>query len=146
MAGVAKVAFVGVLIAIITATVPHSTNGAVTCELVVSSLTPCETYLTNGGEVPKTCCDGVKSLYKDADTTADRQMACRCMEQAATLVPGINLEYASNLPGKCDVHIPYPISPSFNCSTYSFNPTMLTLPQNGSTLSMGVIMRIEGYE
>ncbi|KAK9070002.1 hypothetical protein SSX86_010400 [Deinandra increscens subsp. villosa] len=114
MPGGATVALVVVLIALVAA---RLTESAVTCDLVVSSLTPCETYLTKGGEVPNICCDGVKTLYKDANTTADRQMACRCMEQAATLVPGINIEYASSLPGICNVHLPYPISPTYNCST-----------------------------
>ncbi|KAK1437174.1 hypothetical protein QVD17_02960 [Tagetes erecta] len=119
MAGGAKVVFVAMFIAMVAAASLRSTESAVTCELVVTSLSPCTTYLTNGGEVPKRCCDGVKSLNEDANTTADRQMACRCMEEAASLVPGVSNEYASSLPEKCNVHIPYPISRSFNCSTYT---------------------------
>ncbi|XP_024982251.1 non-specific lipid-transfer protein 1-like [Cynara cardunculus var. scolymus] len=116
MAGVAKVAIAVVLIAMV-ANVRYTTESAVTCELVVSRLTPCASYLIKGGPVPKSCCTGVQSLYKDADTTTDRQTACRCLEQAATLVPGINVDNAVNLPAKCDVSIPYKISPVFNCST-----------------------------
>ncbi|KAI3677748.1 hypothetical protein L6452_37016 [Arctium lappa] len=99
------------------ANVSHTTESAVTSQLVVSSLTPCASYLIKGGPVPKSCCNGVQSLYKDAETTSDRQTACRCLEQAATLVPGINVDNAVNLPAKCDVSIPYKISPVFNCST-----------------------------
>lgn len=124
MAGGAKVAFVAVLITMVAATLLHSAESAVTCELVVTSLSPCTSFLTNGGDVPKKCCDGVKTLNEDANTTADRQMACRCMEEAASLVPGISNEYASSLPEKCNVQIPYPISPSFNCSSYSSNTTI----------------------
>ncbi|KAI3805812.1 hypothetical protein L1987_21698 [Smallanthus sonchifolius] len=117
MTGRAKVAFVAALIAMVVAMVPRSTESAVTCRLVVSSLTPCATYLIRGGQVPTKCCNGVKSLYKDADTKSDRQMACQCMEQASKLVPGIKIKYVDDLPEKCDVHIPYKITPTFNCST-----------------------------
>ncbi|MFS7976642.1 putative plant lipid transfer protein/Par allergen [Helianthus anomalus] len=120
MADGAKVAFVAVLIAIVAATTLHLTESAVTCKSVVSSLTPCATYLIRGGQVPTKCCNGVQSLYKDANTKEDRQMACRCMEQASKLVPGINEKYANMLPEKCDVHIPYKITPTFDCSTYVF--------------------------
>ncbi|KAL4557778.1 hypothetical protein LXL04_035967 [Taraxacum kok-saghyz] len=116
MAVGAKVLVVVVLIAMV-ADVFRKTESAVTCQLVVSSLTPCTSFLIKGGRVPKACCNGVKSLYKDANTATDRQMACRCMEQAALMLPGINIDYASDLPGKCDVNIPYEISPVFNCST-----------------------------
>ncbi|KAI3759936.1 hypothetical protein L1987_50323 [Smallanthus sonchifolius] len=117
MAGGAKVAFVVALIAMVIAMVPRLTESAVTCRLVVSSLTPCATYLIRGGQVPTKCCNGVKSLYKDANTISDRQMACQCMEQASKLVPGIKIKYAGDLPEKCDVHIPYKITPTFDCST-----------------------------
>ncbi|KAL8224746.1 hypothetical protein R6Q57_017303 [Mikania cordata] len=103
---------------VVAATVVGLTESAVSCKLVVSSLTPCATYLIRGGQIPTKCCNGVKSLYADADTKQDRQMACKCMEQAAKLVPGIKIKYAGELPEKCDVHIPYKITPTFNCSTY----------------------------
>ncbi|KAL8232508.1 hypothetical protein R6Q57_002286 [Mikania cordata] len=125
MAGGAKADLIVMLVVMVVAIMSGLTDSAITCELVVSSLTPCETYLTKGDIVPSVCCDGVKSLYKDAETTADRQKACRCLEQAATLVPGINVEYASSLPGKCGVNFPYPINPTFNCSMYSSNPTTM---------------------
>nr|GEX18016.1 non-specific lipid-transfer protein 1-like [Tanacetum cinerariifolium] len=116
MSGGAKVAFMVVLITMM-ASIPRLTEGGVTCQLVVSSLTPCATYLVSGGQVPNRCCKGVKLLYKEASTTKDRQTACQCIEQATKLVPGIKIDNAQDLPGKCDVHIPYKISPTFNCST-----------------------------
>lgn len=118
MADGANAVLVAVLIAIVAVSVPRSIESAVTCKSVVSSLTPCATYLVEGGEVPKNCCKGVKALYKEANTTTDRQTACRCIEQTATIVPGISIENASSLPGKCKVHIPYKITRTFNCSTY----------------------------
>ncbi|XP_076912845.1 non-specific lipid-transfer protein 1-like [Bidens hawaiensis] len=118
MAGGPKASLAAVLIAIMAAaTIPRSMETGVTCKLVVSSLTPCTTYLIRGGQVPTKCCNGVKLLYKDADTKPDREMACRCMEQASKLLPGIKVKYAGELPEKCDVHIPYEITPTFNCST-----------------------------
>ncbi|KAK9067782.1 hypothetical protein SSX86_011893 [Deinandra increscens subsp. villosa] len=114
LGGGAKVAFVAVLVAMAVVAV----ESGVTCKLVVSSLTPCTTYLIRGGQVPTRCCNGVKLLYKDAVTKPDRQMACRCMEQAAKLLPAIKIKYAGDLPGKCDVDVPYKITPTFNCSTY----------------------------
>ena len=117
MSGGANVAFMVILIAMM-ASIPRLTEGGVTCQLVVSSITPCATYLVRGGKVPDRCCKGVKSLYKEASTTKDRQTACRCIEQATTLVPGIKIDRAQYLLGKCDVYIPYKISPTFNSSTY----------------------------
>ncbi|PWA41617.1 Bifunctional inhibitor/plant lipid transfer protein/seed storage helical domain-containing protein [Artemisia annua] len=116
MSGGANVAFMVVLIAML-ASIPRFTEGGVTCQLVVSSLTPCATYLLRGGQVLDRFCKGVKSLYKEASTTKDRQTACRCIEQATTLVPGIKIDHAQDLPGKCDIYIPYKISPAFNRST-----------------------------
>ncbi|KAI7745092.1 hypothetical protein M8C21_017792 [Ambrosia artemisiifolia] len=118
MAGGSKAALVAVLITIVAATIPCLTESAVTCKLVVRSLTPCATYLIRGGrQVPAKCCNGVQSLYKAADTKPDRQMACRCMEQASKLVPAVKEKYANSLPEKCDVDFPYKITPTFNCST-----------------------------
>ncbi|XP_076899825.1 non-specific lipid-transfer protein 1-like [Bidens hawaiensis] len=115
MALVVKISLV-VVMCFMVATAPYAVDGAVTCQTVVTSLTPCATYLTRGGPVPPACCSGITSLYKAASTTTDRQTACKCMEQAAGMVPGISLDAASSLPGKCGVNIPYKISPTTDCS------------------------------
>ncbi|KAK1426740.1 hypothetical protein QVD17_15419 [Tagetes erecta] len=115
MAVVAKIAVVA-LMCYMVASAPYAADAAVTCQTVISSLTPCASYLTRGGPVPPTCCNGINSLYKAATTTTDRQTACKCMEQAARMVPGILLDAASSLPGKCGVNIPYKISPNTDCS------------------------------
>ncbi|KFK26696.1 hypothetical protein AALP_AA8G281300 [Arabis alpina] len=98
-----------VLIVCIVAT----TDAAISCGTVASSLAPCATYLSNGGAVPDPCCEGVKELNSMAQTTPDRQQACRCLQSAAK---GLNPSLASGLPGKCGVSIPYPISMSTNCN------------------------------
>ncbi|XP_076918150.1 non-specific lipid-transfer protein 1-like [Bidens hawaiensis] len=115
MAPVMKISL-AVVMCFMVATALYAVDGAVTCQTVVTSLTPCATYLTRGGQVPPACCNGITSLYKAASTTTDRQTACKCMEQAAGMVPGISLDAASSLPGKCGVNIPYKISPTTDCS------------------------------
>ncbi|MBA0753610.1 hypothetical protein Gogos_022031, partial [Gossypium gossypioides] len=92
-------------------------QGAVTCGQVTTSLAPCITYLRGkSGPVPPGCCEGIKSLNSAAQTTPDRQAACKCIKSAAAGISGINYAIASGLPGKCGVNIPYKISPSTDCN------------------------------
>ncbi|KAL9255008.1 Non-specific lipid-transfer protein-like protein [Drosera capensis] len=88
---------------------------AITCNDVVRSLLPCLGYLRSGGAVPGSCCNGVRSLNSAARTTTDRQAACGCIKQAANAFR-LGYGYASSLPGKCDVSIPYQIGPNVDCS------------------------------
>ncbi|KAJ0734860.1 putative plant non-specific lipid-transfer protein/Par allergen [Helianthus annuus] len=57
------------------------------------------------------------SIMHAAKLTPDRQTACGCLKSVYASNSGINLGFASNLPGKCGVNIPYKISPSTDCST-----------------------------
>ncbi|KAK5793395.1 hypothetical protein PVK06_034539 [Gossypium arboreum] len=95
-------------------------QGAVTCGQVTNSLAPCINYLrgSGAGAVPPVCCSGIKSLNSAAQTTPDRQAACRCIKSAAAGITGINFGLASGLPGKCGVNIPYKISPSTDCNRF----------------------------
>uniref|UniRef100_A0A5B7A0H1 Non-specific lipid-transfer protein n=1 Tax=Davidia involucrata TaxID=16924 RepID=A0A5B7A0H1_DAVIN len=108
-----KVACVVLICMVVTA--PHA-QAAISCGTVASSLAPCLGYLINGGPVPGPCCNGVKSLYNAAKTPSDRQDACKCLKSGSTTIAGLNPSYASRLPGKCGVNIPYKISPSTDCS------------------------------
>ncbi|KAG7534810.1 Bifunctional inhibitor/plant lipid transfer protein/seed storage helical domain [Arabidopsis thaliana x Arabidopsis arenosa] len=99
---------------VLTVFIVASVDAAITCGTVASSLSPCLSYLSKGGVVPPPCCAGVKKLNGLAQTTPDRQQACRCLQAAAK---GVNPSLASGLPGKCGVSIPYPISTSTNCAT-----------------------------
>ncbi|KAJ0246310.1 Bifunctional inhibitor/plant lipid transfer protein/seed storage helical domain-containing protein [Hirschfeldia incana] len=99
---------------ILTVCIVASVDAAISCGTVASSLAPCAGYLSNGGAVPPPCCAGVKKLNGMAQTTPDRQQACKCLKAAAK---SINPSLASSLPGKCSVNIPYPISMSTNCDT-----------------------------
>nr|GMD11789.1 non-specific lipid-transfer protein 1-like [Ipomoea batatas]GME08785.1 non-specific lipid-transfer protein 1-like [Ipomoea batatas] len=97
---------------------------SMTCSTVATDLYPCLNYVKNGGAVPMSCCDGIRSLYRAAVTTADRQTVCKCLKNVAGSITGLKLDLAAGLPQKCGVSIPYNISPSINCATY----VLLTTP------------------
>ncbi|XAR55740.1 hypothetical protein NMG60_11035929 [Bertholletia excelsa] len=105
-----------VVLAMVVAPPPRVAEGAISCGMVDTSLAPCLNYLRNGGQVPVLCCNGVRFLYGAASTTADRRTACNCMKSAAGAILGLNINYASGLPGKCGLNIPYEISFSTDCS------------------------------
>ncbi|XP_057513334.1 non-specific lipid-transfer protein 1-like [Actinidia eriantha] len=110
-----KVACIAVLCMVAVAVAPYA-EAAITCGMVKSKLAPCLAYLTNGGAVPTPCCSGVKGLNSLASTKPDRQQACQCIKTAALQISGIKPGLASGLPSKCGVKIPYPISPSTDCT------------------------------
>ncbi|MQM20487.1 hypothetical protein Taro_053508 [Colocasia esculenta] len=94
---------------------PPCANAAITCEQVASAATSCLSYIRSGGSPSTPCCNGVRGLNSAARTTPDRQIACGCLKRLAN-VPGLNLALVAGLPSKCGVSIPYPISPSTDCS------------------------------
>ncbi|XP_047333560.1 non-specific lipid-transfer protein 1-like [Impatiens glandulifera] len=91
---------------------PHA-QAAVTCSSVAISLTPCLDYVQNGGTIPTLCCTGVRSLYRNADTTAKRQTVCNCLKGFAG---STSYPLAAGIPGKCGASIPYKIAPSTDCN------------------------------
>ncbi|KAI7743455.1 hypothetical protein M8C21_011306 [Ambrosia artemisiifolia] len=90
------------------------------CTQVIANLTPCVTFLTNGGGsiVAPPCCTGIAALNASATTTADRQAACNCVINYLISGPGSNLTInaAASLPGRCGVSIPFRISATTTCS------------------------------
>ncbi|CAN6812364.1 unnamed protein product, partial [Brassica oleracea] len=64
-----------------------SVDAAISCDTVVSSLGPCYFYLRQGGIVPPSCCGGVRNLNGMAQTTPDRQQACKCVQSFTKYVP-----------------------------------------------------------
>ncbi|ESQ49196.1 hypothetical protein EUTSA_v10021759mg [Eutrema salsugineum] len=97
----------------------HCGEAAVSCNSVVSELYPCISYVVQGGNVPASCCNGIRTLNGQAQTPADRQSVCRCIKNA---IGGVsyssnNLNNALSLPAKCGVNLPYRISPSTNCDS-----------------------------
>ncbi|KAK4742545.1 hypothetical protein SAY87_000546 [Trapa incisa] len=92
---------------------------AITCGQVAGKLAPCLQYAkgTGAGPVPSPCCSGIKTLATSAQTTLDRQTACKCLKSFSGSVSGINYGLVASLPSKCGVSIPYKISPSTNCNS-----------------------------
>ena len=114
--GVLKVASLMLILCMVVAA-PRA-KAAISCGSVAGKLGPCIPYLQGkAGAVPPPCCSGVKSLNGAAQTTPDRQAACKCLKNIAGGIPGINFGLASGLPGKCGVSIPYKISPSTDCNS-----------------------------
>lgn len=98
-------------------------QAAVTCNQVVSNLTPCISYVLNGGKaVPGPCCNGIKTLFNLAHSTPDRQTVCKCIKNAVSAFHygKSNVDRAAALPKQCGVNIPYQISPSTDCTRYLY--------------------------
>ncbi|KAL2899879.1 IWF1': Non-specific lipid-transfer protein [Bienertia sinuspersici] len=70
----------------------------------------------NGQGPTAACCTGVRTLKTLANTTQDRQTACRCMKSAATAFPGIDPKNTAALPSKCGVSLPGSVGPQTDCS------------------------------
>ncbi|KAL6146326.1 hypothetical protein ACLB2K_057009 [Fragaria x ananassa] len=70
-----RMAFV-VLMCLVVAGAPVPAH-AVTCGQVSQSVRPCMVYLQNGGNVPPSCCNGIRYLSNSAKTSGDRQSVCR---------------------------------------------------------------------
>ncbi|XP_048624912.1 non-specific lipid-transfer protein 4-like [Brassica napus] len=99
---------------VLTVCIVASVDAAISCGTVARQLAPCASYLWRGGMMIPSCFAGVKKLNDMAQTTLDRQQACKCLKAAAQ---GINPSIASSLPGKCGISIPYTISKNTNCDT-----------------------------
>ncbi|XP_057804330.1 non-specific lipid-transfer protein 1-like [Salvia miltiorrhiza] len=112
--GEVKVMCLVVIAVAAAAAAPHA-EGAISCGQVLSSVSPCLSYLQGRGAVTPPCCDGLKSLNKAAATTADRQALCGCIKSLAPGV-GAKAEFINSLPSKCGVALPYRYSPSVDCS------------------------------
>ncbi|KFK34404.1 hypothetical protein AALP_AA5G140700 [Arabis alpina] len=96
---------------------PMTSEAAISCGAVTSSLSQCIGYLFRGGFIPRACCLGVRRLNGMARTTRDRQQACRCIQGTArALGSRLNPGRAARLPGACRVRIAYPISARTNCN------------------------------
>ncbi|KAK7374042.1 hypothetical protein VNO80_07466 [Phaseolus coccineus] len=92
---------------------------AISCNEVTVQMTPCLSYLMNGGAASAGCCSGVRNILGAAGTTVDKQTVCNCLKNAAGRF-NINEKYAQALPGLCNVNVPYKISRSTNCANIRF--------------------------
>ncbi|KAD4584952.1 hypothetical protein R6Q59_036297 [Mikania micrantha] len=114
MASMMKMKVLCIMAACMVLSAPYAE--AVSCGDVANKLTPCLTYLRNGGSVSSACCNGVKGLNSLAKTTADKKTTCTCLKSAYKSYSGIKSDNASGLPRKCGVSIAYKISPSTDCN------------------------------
>lgn len=110
-----KCVIVAVIVAVAVVAIMMEPGQAIPCDQVKSFLAPCLPYIANGGTPSKQCCAGVSNLQKNTPTVADRQGACQCIKEAASLLPKIDEAAASNLPVACNVQINVPISKDTNC-------------------------------
>ncbi|XVF37416.1 hypothetical protein REPUB_Repub20aG0005900 [Reevesia pubescens] len=115
--GVQKLASL-MLVVYMVVSAPEVTKAAVTCGDVVNHLMPCVSYVSNGGPLTEGCCNGIKTLYGQAQTSGDRQNVCNCIKSAVNgiRISNASLGLAAGLPDKCGLHLPYKISPSTDCN------------------------------
>ncbi|XP_045795418.1 non-specific lipid-transfer protein 1-like [Trifolium pratense] len=93
-------------------------NAALSCGQIQLTVAPCLGYLRNPGpSVSAPCCNGLRSIYGQSKSIADRQSVCRCVKGTIFGLPGINLSALSSIAPKCGINLPYKISPSINCNT-----------------------------
>ncbi|KAK3227492.1 hypothetical protein Dsin_007354 [Dipteronia sinensis] len=104
------------LVACMLAVAALMADAAVSCGLVVISVTPCIGYLRSTEPLKAPCCNGIKALSSAAVTTVDRQQTCRCLKKAATTASGINPTLAAGLPAMCGVNFPFNFSLSTDCN------------------------------
>ncbi|KAG9450900.1 hypothetical protein H6P81_010865 [Aristolochia fimbriata] len=90
---------------------------AVTCGEVNSSLAQCLKYLTGDVAAPsEACCAGVGHIRDICKSSDDKRVACSCLKQAAAGIHNIKAAAASELPNKCGLTLPIPISPDTDCT------------------------------
>ncbi|OIC47793.1 hypothetical protein A7L55_20500 [Acinetobacter baumannii] len=112
-----SVFLVGLVVAVMTAWGVVTTEGAISCNQVVSALTPCAGYLIGNAATPAAaCCPAIKGLDAQVKATPDRQAVCNCLKNQANSF-GVKLGKAANLPGLCKVtDLNVPISSNVDCS------------------------------
>ncbi|CAN1180266.1 Non-specific lipid-transfer protein 11 [Linum perenne] len=90
---------------------------APSCPTIYTNLRPCIPYFTGNGGPSRECCSGVRSLQPYSNQKADRVAICQCLKSMANLVPGLDLDVASNLPNQCRVNVKLPrLSLDIDCS------------------------------
>nr|WEA82709.1 nonspecific lipid transfer protein 14 [Solanum melongena]WJJ08758.1 nsLTP14 [Solanum melongena] len=112
----AKLLLVPLMMALILLLIAPSSEGAISCGTVISSIRPCLSYLQgSGGNPPQPCCAGCKSLASSATTAPDKQAACTCLKNASQNIK-INSQLALSLPKNCGISLSFTISPTVDCT------------------------------
>ncbi|KAK2433091.1 non-specific lipid-transfer protein [Trifolium repens] len=91
---------------------------ALTCGQINIKLAPCIAYVTGNGDVPRSCCNGIRDINNEAETKSGRQAACRCIKTTVTALRDLNVDKLADLPRKCGVNLPYKPTPSIDCNKY----------------------------
>nr|ABK21262.1 unknown [Picea sitchensis]ABK25285.1 unknown [Picea sitchensis]ABR16206.1 unknown [Picea sitchensis] len=108
---------VGFVVAVISVWAAGRVEGAVTCNQVVTAMTPCAGYLIGNAATPApACCPSIRQLDSQVKATPDRQSVCNCLKTQAKSY-GVKLAKAVNLPGLCKVtDLNVPVNPNVDCS------------------------------
>ncbi|XP_019161148.1 PREDICTED: non-specific lipid-transfer protein 1-like [Ipomoea nil] len=96
---------------------PPWVEAQVTCPGLINTLLPCANYILNGGTIPATCCQALKTVEDGLKTKQDRQDACQCMKELIDKTTPEQLKRAQELPAYCHLPLPFPISRSVDCSS-----------------------------
>ncbi|KAI9104246.1 hypothetical protein K1719_023082 [Acacia pycnantha] len=110
-----------VVFLVLLAVASSSCEAVITCNQARGYLNPCERYLTGptGAKPPLECCDGAKALVAAIPTPEDRRAACVCVQGFAQTNP-INPKNAQDLPHNCNIHLPFEITPGFDCDKIGY--------------------------
>jgi hypothetical protein len=118
------------VVALLAVLLVSEASASIKCEQVGLNLVPCLPYTIGRGTLTPGCYNGVRSLNSTASTSADRQVAYRCIKGLTSTISSLDLGAISGLPGKCGVSVPVPISPFTDYDKLSFllfHPTTPTL-------------------
>ncbi|RZC51726.1 hypothetical protein C5167_020146 [Papaver somniferum] len=93
-------------------------SAAPSCDAVITSFSPCLSYLKNVGSVPSTsCCDNIKVLDQQVTEKQDRKSVCQCIKLAVPIIGTVNNTRVGDISNNCGskfYKIPL-ISPDMNC-------------------------------
>ncbi|GAB2235962.1 hypothetical protein Droror1_Dr00026407 [Drosera rotundifolia] len=73
----------------------------------------CGPAVTSNVNPGSTCC----AILGMGNSYMSPQAACECYTASVKTIPGYSWDLSSQLPNKCGIYLPYPISRSVNCSS-----------------------------
>ncbi|VFR01811.1 unnamed protein product [Cuscuta campestris] len=108
-----------ILLLLCTAMAAAAGEAQLTCNTVLSTLTPCFGFVMGLGNFTKECCGGAKSVFKTAQSQGvkARKTVCSCLKNMAPIATPDQMSRAASLPGKCHIAVPFKISTQIDCST-----------------------------
>ena len=94
----------------------HHVDASLTCAEITNLLIPCIPYAVIGGAPPTICCEGLKTVDAASNTVEEDRAGCSCIKNGLAPIPGINYDFVSTLPEKCNHTTPYTITATTDCS------------------------------